>query len=61
VASSWRTSTVQMQSVVVEACWHPTVGHTGGDLSAPESVRQQIMPTPFPEINAIVPPPDQPS
>ncbi|HEX4530411.1 MAG TPA: NAD(P)/FAD-dependent oxidoreductase [Acidimicrobiia bacterium] len=38
-----------------------SVGHTGGDLSAPESVRQQIMPTPFPEINAIVPPPDQPS
>ncbi len=29
-----------------------SVGHTGGDLSAPEAVRQQIMPTPFPEISA---------
>ena len=25
-----------------------SVGHTGGDLSAPEAVREQIMPSPFP-------------
>jgi NADH:quinone reductase (non-electrogenic) len=35
-----------------------SVGHTGGDLSAPEEVRQQIMPTPFPEIHATLYPPD---
>jgi hypothetical protein len=32
VASHWRTSTVQMQSVVVEACWCPMEGVPGGDL-----------------------------
>jgi NADH dehydrogenase len=35
-----------------------SVGHTGGDLSAPEAVRQQIMPTPFPEISATLDPPE---
>jgi NADH dehydrogenase len=35
-----------------------SVGHTGGDLSAPETVRLQIMPTPFPEIRATQNPPD---
>jgi NADH dehydrogenase len=35
-----------------------SVGHTGGDLSAPESVREQIMPTPFPEIKATLQPRD---
>ena len=34
---------------------------TGGDLSAPEAVREQIMPTPFPEISATLQPPDDPS
>jgi len=34
-----------------------SVGHTGGDLSAPEAVREQIMPTPFPEISATLNPP----
>jgi len=38
-----------------------SVAHTGGDLSAPEAVREQIMPTPFPEINASRQPPDHPS
>jgi hypothetical protein len=35
-----------------------SVGHTGGDLSAPETVRQRIMPTPFPEIDATLNSPD---
>ena len=35
-----------------------SVGHTGGDLSAPEQVRQRIMPTPFPEMDATLNPPD---
>jgi hypothetical protein len=35
-----------------------SVGHTGGDLSAPEAVREQIMPTPFPEIRATLHPDD---
>jgi NADH:ubiquinone reductase (H+-translocating) len=34
-----------------------SVGHTGGDLSAPDQVRQRIMPTPFPEIDATLNPP----
>jgi NADH dehydrogenase len=34
-----------------------SVGHTGGDLSAPEAVREQIMPTPFPEIRTTLEPP----
>jgi NADH dehydrogenase len=29
-----------------------SVGHTGGDLSAPDSVRDEILPNPFPEMNA---------
>jgi len=35
-----------------------SVGHTGGDLSAPDQVRQRIMPTPFPEMDATLNPPD---
>lgn len=35
-----------------------SVGHTGGDLSAPEAVREQIMPTPFPERDAFLHSPD---
>jgi NADH:ubiquinone reductase (H+-translocating) len=35
-----------------------SVGHTGGDLSAPDAVKEQIMPTPFPEIKATLNPPD---
>ncbi|MDQ1432573.1 MAG: hypothetical protein QOF40_3175 [Actinomycetota bacterium] len=35
-----------------------SVGHIGGDLSTPEAVRQRIMPTPFPEIDATLNPPD---
>ena len=35
-----------------------SVGHTGGDLSAPDAVRARIMPTPFPEIDATLNPPD---
>ena len=38
-----------------------SVGHTGGDLSAPETVREQIMPTPFPEIRATLNPSDPPA
>ena len=38
-----------------------SVGHTGGDLSAPEAVREQIMPTPFPEIRATLNPPNAPN
>jgi NADH dehydrogenase len=38
-----------------------SVGHTGGDLSAPEAVREQIQPTRFPEIRATLQPPDAPS
>ncbi|MFI5052890.1 MAG: NAD(P)/FAD-dependent oxidoreductase [Acidimicrobiia bacterium] len=29
-----------------------SVGHTGGDLSAPDGVREQILPNPFPEVTA---------
>lgn len=29
-----------------------SVGHTGGDLSAPDAVRDQILPNPFPEMKA---------
>jgi NADH:ubiquinone reductase (H+-translocating) len=35
-----------------------SVGHTGGDLSTPDGVRQRIMPNPFPEIDATLHPPD---
>jgi len=28
------------------------VRHTGGDLSTPDSVRDQILPNPFPEMKA---------
>ena len=35
-----------------------SVGHTGGDLSAPEAVREQIMPTPFPAMRSPLNPPD---
>ena len=35
-----------------------SVGHTGGDLSAPDAVRTRIMPTPFPEMDATLNPPD---
>jgi NADH dehydrogenase len=35
-----------------------SVGHTGGDLSAPEAVRERIMPTPFPEARATLEQPD---
>jgi hypothetical protein len=38
-----------------------SVGHTGGDLSAPEAVRERITPTPFPQMSATPPPPDDPS
>jgi NADH dehydrogenase len=38
-----------------------SVGHTGGDLSAPEAVREQIAPTPFPEIRATLNPPASPA
>ncbi len=38
-----------------------SVGHTGGDLSAPEAVRELIMPTPFPQVGATRQPPDDPS
>jgi NADH dehydrogenase len=39
-----------------------SVGHTGGDLSAPGAVRDQIAPNPFPAMNASsdVPPADPP-
>jgi NADH:quinone reductase (non-electrogenic) len=35
-----------------------SVGHTGGDLSTPSGVREQIMPSPFPEIDATLHPRD---
>jgi NADH:ubiquinone reductase (H+-translocating) len=38
-----------------------SVGHTGGDLSAPDAVREQIVPTPFPEIRATLNPPASPA
>jgi NADH dehydrogenase len=33
-----------------------SVGHTGGDLSTPDAVREEIMPTPFPEMRATLHP-----
>ena len=35
-----------------------SVAHTGGDLSAPDAVRAEIKPNPFPEINATLHPSD---
>jgi NADH dehydrogenase len=31
-----------------------SVGHTGGDLSLPDKVRAQVMPSPFPVMDAVV-------
>ena len=38
-----------------------SVGHTGGDLSLPEKVRSQVMPSPFPTMDAALHGQDQTS
>ena len=49
-ATAWRWARSMVGRSRVERVF--SVGHTGGDLSAPQGVRTRIMPTPFPEVDA---------
>lgn len=50
IAALWRWSRAMIGRARPERVF--SVGHTGGDLSLPEAVRKQVMPSPFPVLDA---------